>query len=158
MNLIETIHRRLDRRARPTFVYERAATLLLEVVLLIACAVAAVTGWRSLIAAGLVGVLRLYETELRREDASVLGRHKERGGVSPLPPEKVARAAHRERSLEVVTWLWPGLTSLVMAAEAGPITVTAIAAISATLVRATWGRVVMPRWRASRVAWRAGGR
>ena len=155
MNIIDTIHHHLDRQTRPTFVYERAATLALEVMLLVACALPAVTGWRSCIAAGLVGVLRLYETELRREDASVLGRHKERGGVSALPAEKVARAGHRERALEVVTWVWPGMTALVMAAEVGPIIATAIAAIGATLVRAAWGRMIMPRWRASRVAWRA---
>jgi len=155
MNMIDIIHRYLDRQARPTYVYERAAALGLEAVLLTACALPVAVGWRSRAILLVVGVLRGIETEARREEASVWGRHEEQGGVLPLPSHKLARAAARARLLEVVSWVWPGLTTLALAAEAGPITTTAIAAIGATLVRAAWGRMIMPRWRSSRVAWRA---
>lgn len=149
------IHRFIDASGRPTYVYERRAFLLLEAVLLAACALPVVTGWRSAATYALAALLRLAEAELKREDASVAGRHAERGGVSPLPPEKAARAARRSRALEVVGWLWPVLLAAAGAAEAGTLTLAAGAGLWATLCRWFWARRVLPAWRTSRVAWQA---
>lgn len=154
MSVMQRIHQFLDASKRRTYVYERAAFLALEVALLVACAVPTIVGWRSGVAALIVGCLRLYEAELRREEASVTGRHKELGGVADLPPEKVARAASRTRALEVVGWLWPILTTMVASADAGRLSAGAALGVGATIVRWVWSRRIMPRWRASRLAWR----
>ncbi len=148
------IHKYLDKSRRKTFEYERAANFLLEFVLLVVGALPIVTSVRSGLAYGLVAVLRLYETELRREDASVAGRHAERGGVLPLPSEKVARAEQRTKTLALVTWIWPGLAALVQAAESKLFGVVLLVSVGTTLVRVAWGRVLMPAWRKSRVEWK----
>ncbi len=148
-----SVHKCLDKSSRKTFEYERAANFLLELVLLVVGALPIVTGIRSGLAYGLVAALRLYETELRREDASVAGRHAERGGVLPLPSEKVTRAAQRTKTLAVVTWIWPGLAAIVQAAESKLFGVVLLVSVGTTLVRVAWGRVLMPAWRGSRLAW-----
>lgn len=152
--MIDFIHRHIDRTKRPTYIYERAAFLLVEVALLVACAVPVVTSVRAAALAILVGALRLHEAELRREDASVTGRHAERGGVSPLPAAKEAQAQRRARALELVSWAWPSLTTVLLAADQRTPAAAWMVAVLAALVRAAWARLVMPAWRRSRVAWR----
>lgn len=147
------IHKYLDKSRRKTFEYERAANFILEIVLLVVGALPVVTSIRSGLAYGLIAILRLYETEIRREDASVAGRHAERGGVLPLPSEKVARAEQRAKTLAVVTWVWPGLAAIVQAAESRLWGVVFLVSLGATLVRVLWGRVIMPAWRKSRIEW-----
>jgi hypothetical protein len=148
-------HRLLDRSTRPTYVYERAAGLLVELLLLAGCAAVSVTGWRSGLAAGVVAALRLYDYELRRADSSVATRQREAGAVGPLPEHKRAAAAARARASAIVAWTWPGLTMFVGAAEARTVSAAMLAGLGATLIRVAWGTRVMPAWRRSRVAWRA---
>jgi hypothetical protein len=152
---LASIHRFIDARQWPTYRYEQLAALGLEAMLLYACALPVATDWRGRIVLTLVGILRGIETEARREEASVMGRHAERGGVLPLPGHKVARAAARARLLEIVSWIWPGLILIALAVEARQITMATLLAIGAGLVRAAWSRWTMPAWRRSRVAWRA---
>lgn len=152
---MNALHRWLDRSARPTFAYERVTTLVVETLLLVLCAIPGVTGLRSAVAASLIGVLRLVETELQREEASVMGRHIEQGGVSALPPAKEARAATRRKTMELVAWTWPALTLMLQAAERGRGGIALLIAIGATLLRVAWYRRAMPWWRRSRVAWRS---
>ncbi len=152
--MIDFLHRWIDRSTRPTYVYERAVFLGLEVALLVACAVPVATSVRAVALAILVGALRLHEAELRREDGSVMGRHTERGGVLPLPEHKHARARQRANALEIVSWAWPSLTTVLLAADQRTPFVAWTVALGAGLVRAAWSRAVMPAWRRSRVAWR----
>lgn len=152
--MIDFIHRHLDRSPRPTYAYERAGFLLVEGLLLVVCAVPVVTSTRAALLAIVVGALRLHEAELRREDASVVGRHAERGGISPLPAHKEARARQRANALEIISWAWPSLTTVLLAVDQPtPIAACAVALV-AGIARATWSRAVMPAWRRSRVAWR----
>lgn len=151
--MLDWIHRYLDKSSRKTFEYERAANFVLEFVLLAVAAFPIVTSLRSAFAYSLIAALRLFETELRREDASVSGRHAEHGGVLPLPSQKARRAEQRTKILAVVTWVWPGLAAVVQAAESKQWGVVFWVSVGTTLVRVIWGRIIMPTWRKSRVEW-----
>ena len=155
--ILGAINRALDRARAPTYVFERAATLAIETALLIAGAVATVRSLPEGIAAAIVAGLQLTATELRREEASVAARHRERGAITilPLPLHKQARALERAKALKIITWFWPSAIMVVAAAPSGRVAWPALVATIAALVRAAWSELVMPLWRRSRVLWRA---
>jgi hypothetical protein len=150
------VHSFLDRSLVPTWKYERAVRVALETLLLIACAVPVVTGWRSLIAQAIVCALRLHQAEVGREKASILGRAKEHGFIlDPLMGlEKKKRLAVLDARDAIITWVWPVLVPVVSAAETSAWTWALGIGIIATIVRVWFDKWAMPKWRASRVEWR----
>jgi len=151
---LDRIHRAIDASGVETYIFERAAFLLLELVLLALGALPVVTDLRSGIFVAGVGILRLTEAEVRREEASVMGRHRERGGISELPEHKRKRAAWRARMLERMSWYWPSLVLFALAAASRSYGAALWVGLGSVLVRAAWARLVMPAWRRSRIAWR----
>lgn len=149
------IHRFLDRSSWKTYAYERLVSLLFEAVLLLVCALPLVRSWRSALAQIAILILQLHASEVRRELASIDGRHAEAGGVSPLPEAKAALRAKLERHLDLVSWVWPGLAAAVTAVESRSVALGAVLGLLATLARVAWGRALFPAWRRSRLAWRA---
>ena len=154
---MNSIHRFIDRSGLPTFVLERRVRILLETILLVACAVPVITGWRSLVAQVLVGALRLHQAENGREKASIIGRAKESGlflEPSTLAREKVKRLLVLENRDAIMTWTWPVLVPIVSAAETSAFTLALAIGILATLARAGFDKLAMPAWRKSRLKWR----
>lgn len=150
------IHSFLDRSSVPTWRYERAVRITMETLLLIACAVPVITGWRSLVAQLIVGALRLHQAENGREKASIVGRFAEAGEPTTLmlPARKKARLAVLDARDAIITWSWPVVVPIVSAAETSAWSWALALGIAATLVRAWFDKWAMPKWRASRVEWR----
>jgi len=151
-----SIHQLIDRSGLPTWVWERRVRVLMETLLLVACAVPVIAGWRSLVAQVLVGALRLHQAETGREKASIIGRAKEAGLATE--PDLHYQKRNRLRELEtcdaLITWAWPVLVPIVSAAETGSFTMVLVLGILATLARVTFDKLAMPRWRKSRLAWK----
>ncbi len=147
--------KRSDGKPRETWEFEQAVLLPIEFLLLVAAAVPVVTGWRSGLANAIILALRMTEAYWRREEGSVYGRHKEDGGIAALPERKLARAKVREKILTTITWIWPGLSTMVQAAEAQTVTWAVGIGIVVTMVRLLIGSVAMPAWRKSRLEWKA---
>jgi hypothetical protein len=153
---MKSIHALIDRSGLSTWVWERRVRILLETILLIACAAPVVTGWRSLVAQALVGALRLHQAETGREKASILGRAKEAGLVTEpcLPYPKRNRLRALDACDALITWVWPVLVPIVSAAETSSFNMALVAGILATLARVAFDKLVMPAWRKSRLEWR----
>lgn len=149
------VHQWIDNTGKDTWVYEERVLLPIELALLILAAIPVVTGPRSAIANAIIISLRLFEAYWRREDGAVFGRHKEGGGVAPLPERKRARAEYRAKMLTIVTWIWPGLATMVQAAETKRLTAALCVGLVVTLVRAVIGAKLFPAWRASRIEWKS---
>jgi hypothetical protein len=151
---MKSIHQLIDRSGLPTWVYERRVRILLETILLVACAVPVVTGWRSFVAQVLVGALRLHQAENGREKASILGRYAELNDGDPYS----ALAMHKQRRIKILdnrdaimTWIWPVLAPIVSAAENSTFNLTLAAGILATLARVAFDKLAVPAWRKSRL-------
>ena len=153
---MKPIHCFIDRSGLPTWVWERRVRVLLETLLLVACAAPVATGWRSFIAQALVGALRLHQAENGREKASIIGRFAEAGGPTDLmlPAHKKARVCVLDARDEIMTWVWPVLVPVVSAAEASAFSLALVAGILATLARVGFDKLAMPAWRKSRLEWR----
>lgn len=154
---MKTMHSFIDRSGLPTFVWERRVRILLETILLVACAASVVTGWRSLVAQVLVGALRLHQAENGREKASILGRYAELNDGEPysvLAAHKQARIKILDARDALITWTWPVIVPIVSAAEASVFTLALVIGILATLARAGFDKLAMPAWRKSRLEWR----
>ena len=154
---MKTMHSFIDRSSLPTFVWERRVRILLETILLVACAVPVVTGWRSLLAQFLVGALRLHQAENGREKASILGRYAELNNGEPYP----VLAAHKQARIKIldardaiITWTWPVIVPIVSAAETSAFTLALAIGILATLARVGFDKLAIPAWRKSRLEWR----
>lgn len=155
---MKSLHRFIDRSSLPTWVWERRVRILLETILLIACAVPVITGWRSLVAQVLVGALRLHQAENGREKASIIGRFVEVGGPPDLmlPAHKKARVRILDNRDALMTWIWPVLAPIVSAAETSTFNLVLVAGILATLSRVAFDKLAMPAWRKSRLEYRDG--
>jgi hypothetical protein len=156
MSAMSKLHSLLDRSSRPTWQYERAVRVLLETLLLIACAAPVVTGRHSLIAQVIVGALRLHQAEVGREKASIIGRAKEHGFIlDPLMGlTKKKRLAILDARDAIITWFWPVLVPIVSASETNAFTWALGIGIIATMIRVWFDKWAMPKWRAGRVEWR----
>jgi len=151
------VHSFLDRSLVPTWKYERAVRVALETILLVACAVPVVTGWKSLLAQIIVGALRLHQAETGREKVSILSRAKEQGlflEPSTMGKEKAKRLHVLDARESIIAWVWPVLVPLVASAETNSWTLVLGIGIVATVVRAAFDKVVILKWRTSRVEWR----
>lgn len=153
---MKSIHAFIDRSGIPTWVWERRVRILLETLLLIACAAPVVTGWRSFVAQVLVGALRLHQAENGREKASILGRAKEAGLVTEpdLHEHKKARVRILDARDTLITWIWPVLVPIVSAAETSTFNSALAAGILSTLARVAFDKLAIPAWRESRLDWR----
>lgn len=160
-DMMRRIHKYIDESKRPdglpreTWEFEQAVILAIEFILLVVAAAPVVTSWRSGLANTIVLQLRMFEAYWRREDGSVYGRHDEAGGIAPLPERKMARARLRKKILTIITWIWPGLCTMVQAAEAQTVTWAVGLGLLATMIRLLIGLVAMPAWRKSRIEWKA---
>jgi len=151
------VHSFLDRSSVPTWQYERAVRVAMETILLVACAVPVVTGWRSLLAQIIVGALRLHQAEVGREKTSILSRAKEQGlflEPSTMGKEKAKRLNVLDAREAIIAWVWPVLVPLVAAAETNARTLVLGIGIVATVARVVFDKVVILNWRTSRVGWR----
>jgi len=151
------VHSFLDRSSVPTWQYERAVRVAMEMILLVACAVPVVTGWKSLLAQVIVGALRLHQAEVGREKTSILSRAKEQGlflEPSTMGKEKAKRLNVLDARESIIAWVWPVLVPLVASAETNSWTLVLGIGIVATVVRAAFDKVVILKWRTSRVEWR----
>jgi hypothetical protein len=152
------IHRFLDSRpvSSRTWHYELAVRMGLEAFLLVCVAFPVVTGWRSLLAQTLLGLLRFAEAWLSHAGKSIRGRASEQGLVPAwhhAHPEK-ARALKRLAWCEQWTyWAWPVLIPAVLAAEQHSLTIGVCIAINATMARKMFDQIALPVWRRSRRAW-----
>lgn len=156
---MKSIHVFIDRSGLPTWVWERRVRVLLETLLLVACAAPVVTGWRSFVAQVLVGVLRLHQAENTREKASITGRAKEAGlflEPTTMAREKVKRLLILDNRDAIVTWIWPVLIPIVSAAETSAFSLALVVGMLATLARVGFDKLAMPAWRKSRLEWRNG--
>jgi hypothetical protein len=153
---MKTIHAFIDRSGLPTWVWERRVRILLETLLLVACAAPVVTGWRSLVAQALVGALRLHQAENGREKASIIGRFAEIGGPTDLmlPAHKKARVLVLDARDTIMTWIWPVIVPILCAAETSAFNLALVAGILATLARVAFDKLAIPAWRKSRLEWR----
>jgi hypothetical protein len=154
---MKTIHAFIDRSGLPTWVWERRVRILLETLLLVACAAPVVTGWRSFIAQALVGALRLHQAENAREKASITGRAKEAGlflEPTTMAREKVKRLLILDNRDAIMTWIWPVLIPIVSAAETSAFGLALAAGILATVARVAFDKLAIPAWRKSRLEWR----
>jgi hypothetical protein len=153
---MKTIHAFIDRSGLPTWIWERRVRILLETLLLVACAAPVVTGWRSFIAQALVGTLRLHQAENAREKASVIGRFAEAGGPMDLmlPAHKKARVRVLDARDTLISWVWPVLVPIVSAAETSAFNFALAAGILATVARVAFDKLAIPAWRKSRLEWR----
>jgi hypothetical protein len=154
---MKTIHAFIDRSGLSTWVWERRVRILLETILLIACAAPVVTGWRSLVAQALVGALRLHQAENGREKSSFVSRHNETRCVDVylvFPPEKRERLRVIDARDAIIAWTWPVVVPIVSAAETSAFNLALVAGILATLVRVAFDKLAMPAWRKSRLEWR----
>lgn len=157
---LRRIHKYIDDSNRPdgtpreTWEFEERVLLPIEFILLVVAAVPVVLSWRSGLANAIVLSLRMFEAYWRREDGSVYGRHDEDGGIAPLPERKMARAKLRKKILTIITWIWPGLCTMVQSAESQTVTVAVGLGMFATMTRLLIGGVAMPAWRKSRVEWK----
>ena len=151
------IHRFIDRSGLPTFVWERRARILLETILLVACAAPVITGWRSLVAQVLVGALRLHQAENGREKASILTRFAELTESFPhsdLAEIKQSRIKILDARDAIMTWVWPVLVPIVGASETSAFTLALVVGILATFARVAFDKLAMPAWRKSRLEWK----
>jgi hypothetical protein len=153
---VNLLHSFLDRSSVPTWKYERAVRVAMEALLLVACAAPVVTGWKSLLAQTIVGTLRLHQAEVGREKASILSRPKEQGLIAEpmLIFSKRQRLALLDKREAIIAWVWPVLVPLVAAAETNAWTLVVGIGIVATIARIVFDKVVIPKWRTSRVGWR----
>lgn len=151
---MKSIHTLIDRSGLPTWVWERRVRVLLELILLVACAAPVITGWRSFVSQMLVGALRLHQAENGREKASIIGRAKEAGlflEPTTMAREKVKRLLVLENRDALITWTWPVIVPIVSAAETSAFSSALAAGILATLARVAFDKLAMPAWRKSRV-------
>ena len=154
---MKTIHVLVGRSGLPTFIWERRVRVLLETLLLIACAAPVVTGWRSFLAQALVAALRLHQAENGWEKANIIRRAKETGlflEPSTMAREKVRRLLVLENRDVLITWTWPALVPIVSAAETRAIGWTVAIGIVVTLIRIGFDKLTMSAWRKSRLEWR----
>jgi hypothetical protein len=156
--VLELVHRHLDTKPkwRQTWEYERAARISLEIVLLVACAIPVIMGWRSAFGQFVLFMLRVWSTWMTHEARSIRGRGKEQGHtITNLPEHKQRALTNFEQAEILISWVWPGLLVLIPAVETWTFTLAAGLNLVATMIRITFDTVILPAWRKSRLAWKA---